>query len=119
MPLLGIKAVEYNPFKLDCAPDQYNTQEMCDKAFEKSPESLEYAPYEYNTKVIYEGVALDQPETMEFVSYMYKAKEICETVFIQNSLHMKKIHTNCNLLLTVELHCKKCGMRPLIMMIGL
>ena len=90
MPLLGTKAVEYNPFKLDCAPDQYNKQEMCDKAFEKSPESLEYAPYEYNTKVIYEGVALDQPETMEFVSYMYKAKEMCETFFIQNSLHMKR-----------------------------
>ena len=39
MPLLGTKAVEYNPFKLDFAPDQYNKQEMCDKAFEKSPES--------------------------------------------------------------------------------
>ena len=28
-------AVEYNPYKLKCVPDQYKTYEMCDKQLER------------------------------------------------------------------------------------
>ena len=45
-------AVDDNPNALDLVPDQYKTQEMCDKAFDDYSIALKFVPDQHNSKEI-------------------------------------------------------------------
>ena len=70
-----IQVTERNPYLLECAPDQYKTQELCERAvLEWSFTWLKCVPDQCKTRENDERAVLKLPFTLERVLDQYKTQ---------------------------------------------
>ena len=73
-----ITAANICSFIFDSVPNQYKTQEMCDKAVDNYPSTKKYVPDRYKTQEISDKAVDDNPDALEFVPDRYKTREMCD-----------------------------------------
>ena len=74
--LLFKHAVKILPFVIKYVPDQYNTQEICDKAVDKYAHALEFVPDCIKTQKMSNKAANTYFSTVQFVPESYRTQEM-------------------------------------------
>ena len=71
------EAVRSDPEMLKLVPDQYKTQEMCNKAVRSQPEMLEFVPDQFVTQEMCNEAVRSDPWMLKHVPDQYKTQEMC------------------------------------------
>ena len=72
-------AVEKLPYLLRYVPDQYKTQQMCDKVNLENGETLKSVPYCYKNQEMCNKAVENYPHELEFVPECYKTQKMCDS----------------------------------------
>ena len=74
------EAFEEEPYTLECVPDQYIMQEMCERVVGDYPWELEDVPDKCKTQDMRERAVGNYPYLLEFVPDKCKTQEMCNKV---------------------------------------
>ena len=93
-------------FVIRYVPDQYKTQQVCDKALPKNGGKLESVPDCYQNQEICDEAVDNYPHTLKVVPDCYKIQEICDKlsilIFPQYNLFLNTRHKKCVMKLLID-----------------
>ena len=72
-----VKAVDANPYYLECVPDRYITQKMCDRAVDVNPWCFRCVPDRYITQEMCVKAVDVNPYYLKYVPDCFKTQEMC------------------------------------------
>ena len=72
-------AVEKLPYLLRYVPDQYKTQQMCDKVNLENGGTLKSIPYCYKNQEMCNKAVENYPHALEFVPECYNTQKMCDS----------------------------------------
>ena len=93
------------PYLLGCVPDQYKTQQICDKAIFENGETFKSIPVCYKIKMCDKAVNT-YPHTLKFFSECYKTHKMCDKAVDNHPSPTKYVPAGIEL--------KKCVIKQLI-----